>query len=354
VTPLVVAPTETPANAATAEWHAVVGTALAAAYGTPTSFPPNAWTATPTPTPAYRVVTNTPTPQNWATAMAQAAIEATRWATAGPPTPVPPDVVTATPVMVVVTSTPTPQNAATSEALGAQATIVALRVGTATPTPGNWVTATPLPLLIPFGQMTATPTPTPTPGPCLPVPTGLRGRLAFLSDRLGKEEVFVMDADGRNVALLTQRTIYDSARACQPYAPDGLRRVLVLPGERGAPQLFLDDLRYGDVVPMTQLEGLAYDPAWSPRSERIAFVSTAPGNDEIYTVNADGSGLQRLTWNTWEWDKHPTWSPDGRQIAFYSNRYTGLRQIWVMDADGTDVRNLSDNLYNDWDPVWLK
>jgi TolB protein len=64
--------------------------------------------------------------------------------------------------------------------------------------------------------------------------------------------------------------------------------------------------------------------------------------------------MQRLTWNAWEWDKHPTWSPDGRQIAFYSNRYIGRRQIWVMNADGTDVRNLSDNPYSDWDPVWLK
>jgi Tol biopolymer transport system component len=186
------------------------------------------------------------------------------------------------------------------------------------------------------------------------VPAELSGKIAFVSDRLGEDQVFVMDADGQNVALLTQRAVYDSARACEPHARDGLRRVIVQPGDRQAPQLFLVDARYESVTPITQLAGLAYDPAWAPRSERIAFVSTAPGNDEIYTVNPDGSDLQRLTWNTWEWDKHPTWSPGGRQIAFYSNRLTGRRQIWVMDADGADVRNLSNNEYNDWDPVWLK
>jgi TolB protein len=74
----------------------------------------------------------------------------------------------------------------------------------------------------------------------------------------------------------------------------------------------------------------------------------------VYTVNVDGSDQQRLTKNAWEWDKHPSWSPDGTQIVFYSNRYTGWRQIWVMNADGSDQHNISNNEYNDWDPVWIK
>jgi TolB protein len=60
-----------------------------------------------------------------------------------------------------------------------------------------------------------------------------------------------------------------------------------------------------------------------------------------------------MTWNEWEWDKHPSWSPDGTQIVFWSNR-TGHQQIWVMDADGGNLYSLSRTGFNDWDPVWIK
>ncbi|HRA66447.1 MAG TPA: hypothetical protein PL187_10525, partial [Caldilinea sp.] len=84
------------------------------------------------------------------------------------------------------------------------------------------------------------------------------------------------------------------------------------------------------------------------------FASTDTGGDEIYRVNSDGSVAQRLTFNTWEWDKHPSWSPDGARIVFYSNRDTGRRQLWIMNQDGSGQLNLSSNEYNDWDPVWVR
>jgi TolB protein len=61
-----------------------------------------------------------------------------------------------------------------------------------------------------------------------------------------------------------------------------------------------------------------------------------------------------LTMNTWEWDKHPSWSPDGTQIVFYSNREGGHKQIWIMDADGSNQRNLSHDEFENWDPVWIR
>jgi Tol biopolymer transport system component len=105
---------------------------------------------------------------------------------------------------------------------------------------------------------------------------------------------------------------------------------------------------------LTELSDMSYDPVWSPTEYLIAFVSSSPGNDEIYTIRPDGTELKRLTHNTWEWDKHPSWSPDGRQIVFWSNRETQRKQIWVMNADGSGQRNLSNNEFNDWDPVWVK
>jgi TolB protein len=69
-------------------------------------------------------------------------------------------------------------------------------------------------------------------------------------------------------------------------------------------------------------------------------MSARDGNWEVYTVNMDGGGLQRLT-NSGSNDGLPTWSPDGRSIAFVSDR-SGAWAIWVMNANGSNQRKLFD------------
>lgn len=71
----------------------------------------------------------------------------------------------------------------------------------------------------------------------------------------------------------------------------------------------------------------------------IAFVSDRDGNKEIYTINADGTNLTRLTNNTAN-DDDPTWSPDGQRIAFSSSR-DGNDELYVMNADGSNVTQLT-------------
>jgi Tol biopolymer transport system component len=83
----------------------------------------------------------------------------------------------------------------------------------------------------------------------------------------------------------------------------------------------------------------------------IAFVSTRDGNSEIYVVNAGGTNLQRLT-NSREWDYFPTWSPDGKKIAFYTHLTSNKWIIQIMDADGGNVRRLVDNDFCDGAPYW--
>ncbi|MDE0232328.1 MAG: S-layer homology domain-containing protein [bacterium] len=82
----------------------------------------------------------------------------------------------------------------------------------------------------------------------------------------------------------------------------------------------------------------------------IAFTSTRDGDPEILTMNADGTNLRQLTKNTHN-DTSPSWSPDGTQIVFQSDR-DGDLEIFTMDADGANVRQLTKNTHRDTSPSW--
>ena len=273
----------------------------------------------------------------------------------GTPTPLPVShrIITPTPRFIVVTATPLPANVATAQVLVAQATVQFLLTGTATPTPVNQVTVTPLSLLIPVSFFTPTPTAIPTTSSPDAIPGQLRGLILFFSDRSGKQELYALDPNSGLVYSVTQQWPYALAQDELGFAPDRRWRALVAPDAARILQIQVHSYEYGDTKQVTTFTGTSYDPAWSPTGERIAFVTTDPGNDEIYTVTPDGSQSVRLTHNSWEWDKHPSWSPDGQQIVFWSNRESGRRQLWLMNADGSDQHNLSNNEYNDWDPIWI-
>ncbi len=80
----------------------------------------------------------------------------------------------------------------------------------------------------------------------------------------------------------------------------------------------------------------SWQPVWSPGQVKIAFASNRDGNRELYTMNADGSGVQRLT-HTMARERTPAWSPDGKKLVFASDR-DGDSGIYVMNVDGSDVR----------------
>jgi len=80
--------------------------------------------------------------------------------------------------------------------------------------------------------------------------------------------------------------------------------------------------------------------AWSPDGRKIAFASDRRGNFDIYVMNADGSGMRRLTGNPAQ-DTAPAWSPDGRKIAFASGYL--ITAIYVMNADGSGERRVMKN-----------
>ena len=144
------------------------------------------------------------------------------------------------------------------------------------------------------------------------------------------------------------------------WSPDGKRIVYRVAGsEQGLRILNLAD---GKIITLTT----EYDnfPAWSPKGDLIDFTSFRDGDFEIYTIRPDGSGVRRLT-HTGGNDAHGIWSPDWQWIVFSSSRlgwkdealvsYSGPQpygELFAMRADGSGVRQLTDNQWEDALPAF--
>jgi len=321
---------------------------------------------------SFNVITATPTPENVFVA-ATRVVEQTRFAQQfGTPTPFPRAIATATPgatSIVVITNTPTPAHIETAQHRAAYATAVAMTTGTFTPLPPNWVTATPLPLLIPAASLTPQPTPTRTPTPrdipklaSQPLPPEFFNKILFKSGSRDAPLVWVIDPDGTNLALVTDRAVYDRAAARDVISPDGAFLLYNAPSIDfpDTLQIWIQYLGRPSISAqrLTWLRsGLAYAPAWAPYGNKFAYTSSETGRDEIWLFDLETKRTQKLTNSTdWYWNQYPSWSPDGKRIAFSSDRgHQGtFTEIWTMNADGTGEIKLGDGTRDAWAPVWVK
>ncbi|MFN8454862.1 MAG: LpqB family beta-propeller domain-containing protein [Anaerolineae bacterium] len=91
-------------------------------------------------------------------------------------------------------------------------------------------------------------------------------------------------------------------------------------------------------------------PAWSPDGHQIAFFSLRSGNNDIWVMDDDGQNQRQLTTAPGD-DRRPAWSPDGKYLAFDSDR-TGQRNIWVMEANGQNQRQLTNSPAHHSFPAW--
>lgn len=224
--------------------------------------------------------------------------------------------------------------------------LIVLMTPTATPT----VTSTPAPTPTPGPSPSATPTATP-----LPL-TAYRNKIVFKADNPDQPGYYAMDPDGKNRVFLGPFDYYDDQfdayRETERYSPD--QRYWVSTADvDGQPQIILhlpDNAGWKSVTRMTRM---SYDPVWSPSGEWIAFVTLENESDDIWITRPDSSEQQSLMRNDWQWDKHPTWSPDSQRIAFFSNR-DGYTQIFTMNIHGRDVRNISNQPWPEYEPIWVK
>jgi Tol biopolymer transport system component len=90
--------------------------------------------------------------------------------------------------------------------------------------------------------------------------------------------------------------------------------------------------------------GVDVAPVWSPDGTKIAFTSWRDGGGAIHVMNADGSGVRRLTTAAGN-EVAPQWSADGRRIAFLTARENVFADLWVMNADGTEQQRLLEGGY---------
>jgi len=161
-------------------------------------------------------------------------------------------------------------------------------------------------------------------------------KIAFISDRDGNKELYVMDWDGRRPVRLTANRSLD---LFPTWDPSG-KKLAYVSYKRGSPEIFVMDAYAGREVVFAGGRGASFfSPEWSPDGQSIVFNSSLDGESELYIRNSSVEEMRRLTFSRGI-DTSPSFSPDGRRLAFNSSR-TGSPQIYIMDADGLNARRVS-------------
>jgi dipeptidyl aminopeptidase/acylaminoacyl peptidase len=161
-------------------------------------------------------------------------------------------------------------------------------------------------------------------------------RIAFVSDRTGNAEIFVMNADGADVTRVTSNPAQEFDPA---FSADG-SRIAFTSDRDGNRDLYVIGSDGAGETRLTSSGANEEDPAFSADGSQLAFVSDRDGNREIYLAAADGANPVRLTADPAA-DYQPSFSPDGSRIAFTSTRAGGLAHIHAIGADGSAPTPLS-------------
>ncbi len=183
--------------------------------------------------------------------------------------------------------------------------------------------------------------------------TGQRGiaqtKIAFVVRRSNAKEIAVMDYDGFNVRqVTTDRTINVRPR----WSPNG-RKLVYTSYKSRFPDVIEHEVFTGIRRRLAEFPGLNTGAAYSPDGNTIALTLSRDGNPELYTMDAGGGNLRRLTRTKPGAESSPTWSPDGQTIAYVSDS-RGSPQVYLIHRDGGEPTRLTVSPAYNTEPDWSR
>jgi TolB protein len=176
-------------------------------------------------------------------------------------------------------------------------------------------------------------------------------QILFVSDKTGNQEIYQMDLTNKRITNLTNHPSQDMN---PQLSPDG-KSIVFYSHRSSTNQIYSMNLKSKKVTRLTNNMADDYDPTFSPNGQQIVFKSTRDdGHGDIFIMNVDGSDQRNITAtrpDTEEWD--PVFNLDGEKILFVvrENGDNTTDEIYSMNRDGSNLVRLTNNNVSDWYPA---